>query len=130
MNMFQKASKMKLRFESAKGLLTVEDLWDLPLLNKVPCLNDIAKGLSKKLKEAETENFVEQTTTTDDTAQLSFDIVREVIKVRVEEKTARENSAKLASEKRRIMEIIATKENKELEDKDISELKELLAGMQ
>jgi hypothetical protein len=52
-NLFEKASRLKLRFSSPAGLLTVEDLWDLPLSAqaKVANLDDIAKGLNKTLEQ-------------------------------------------------------------------------------
>ncbi len=30
--MFEEASKLKLRFETTRGLVAVEDLWDIPLI--------------------------------------------------------------------------------------------------
>jgi hypothetical protein len=33
--LFQKATRAKLRFETPKGLLSVEDLWDLPLTSAI-----------------------------------------------------------------------------------------------
>jgi len=55
MEMFAFATKKKIRFETSKGLLSVEDLWDLPLTsdNGRPNLDDIAKGIYKAMKEGE-----------------------------------------------------------------------------
>jgi len=59
--MFEKASRSKLRFMSTKGLLTVEDLWDIPLTSKNGVsLDDIAKSLHKQIKESEETSFVEE----------------------------------------------------------------------
>ena len=49
--MFEKASRMKLRFNTQRGVLSVEDLWDLPLIQ----LDNIAIALNKKLQESKTE---------------------------------------------------------------------------
>ena len=52
--MFEKATRLKLRFETVRGYVTTEDLWDIPLsaVNGF-CLDTIAKNLNKKLKELE-----------------------------------------------------------------------------
>ena len=50
--MFEKASRMKLRFNTQRGVLSVEDLWDLPLIQ----LDNIAIALNKKLQESKTES--------------------------------------------------------------------------
>ena len=42
-NLFEKASKMKLRFSTTKGVLSTEDLWDLSLES----LDRIAKNLKR-----------------------------------------------------------------------------------
>ena len=58
--MFEKATRRKLRFTSAAGLLSTEDLWDLPLTSATgkANLDDIAKALNRRLKDAEEVSFV------------------------------------------------------------------------
>lgn len=66
--MFEKASRMKLRFNTQRGVLSVEDLWDLPLIQ----LDNIATALNKKLQESKTESFIK--TRTKDTTELELKI--------------------------------------------------------
>lgn len=131
MSMFEKATRLKVRFNTPKGLLTVEDLWDLPLTDgpdKYPsctCLDNIAKGLRRKLRDVEDESFVKKTVK-DDGTQLQFDIVKHVIEVRLAEsdkaKKARENREK----RQKILAAIADKEDQGLKDASIDDLKKLL----
>ena len=59
--MFEQASRSKFRFNSSQGLLTTEDLWDLPLTStRYANLNDIAKELNRTLKATAEEDFVGQ----------------------------------------------------------------------
>ena len=81
--MFEKASRLKLRFNTPVGLLGVEDLWDLPLTSKAAFatnLDDLARDLSKRVAETE-ESFVPKDVKTN----LSFDIIKHIIKTRLEE---------------------------------------------
>ena len=56
--MFEKATQEKYRFETTKGLVNTEDLWDLPLVGGNCCLDDIAKDLNRDVKENEEESFI------------------------------------------------------------------------
>ena len=73
--MFEKASKIKLRFPSSKGMLTTEDLWDLNLQQ----LNSLAKDLNKKVKESAEHDFLEVKSDSDTITKLQFDIVIQVL---------------------------------------------------
>ena len=49
-NIFEQASRAKLRFDSVKGQLVTEQLWDLPLQSKTNFdLDTVAKGISGAL---------------------------------------------------------------------------------
>lgn len=135
--MFEKASRMKLRFETALGALSVEDLWDLPLLSDKRrngvCLDGLAQALSRELKESDVESFVLKQPAAESAPrrrlQLAFDVVKRVIDVRLAEQTAAENVEKRRQEKQKILEIIARKEDANLEGKSLEELKTILAGL-
>ncbi len=130
---FEKATKMKLRFDTPLGSLPVEDVWDLPLLpapgrKNQANLNDLAKALNKAIKDHEGEDFVRQRliTRTDELLQLRFDVVKRIIDVKLEELDAAEAAAKAQEKKARIMEIIARKEDESLAEKSIDDLRNLL----
>jgi hypothetical protein len=86
--MFEDAIRQKIRFDSPKGLLTAEDLWDLPLQSTVSGkanLDDIARALHKQLKNGDDVSFVSTATKSDPTVQLKFDIVKYVIEQKMKE---------------------------------------------
>jgi hypothetical protein len=51
MNIFEQATRRAIRFESAKGDLSVEQLWDLPLQSRNQFdLDTVAKTVNRQLK--------------------------------------------------------------------------------
>lgn len=129
--MFEKAARIKLRFESNKGLLTAEDLFDLPLTSNSgrANLDDIAKALHKKLKSGEDVSFVLKDKKSDETVQLAFDIVIHVINVKMAEADEARKQAENRDRKQQLMAIIAQKESEQLAGMDLDELKKLVAAM-
>ena len=124
--MFEKASRMKLRFNTIAGVISVEELWDIPLTsNNSINLDDIAKDLNRKLKMDEDESFVKKRKV-DEKTKLAFDIVKHVISVRLEEKDAAENAIHKRQTKQKIMEIISNKKDENLRNKSIDELEKML----
>jgi hypothetical protein len=125
--MFEKATRLKLRFPSPKGALSIEDLWDLPLTSaNGPNLDKIAQALNRELKESANESFVVRTTAVNTALQLKFDIVKHIIDIKLVEeeasKTRRENKQK----KDKIMEIFARKQDAALENLTVEELQKKL----
>jgi len=129
--MFEKASRLKLRFDSPKGFLSVEDLWDLPLTSQTgkANLDDIARGLHKQLKNSEDVSFVVKEHKSDETIQLKFDIIKHVIDV----KLADNESARIAKDnkekKQQLLAIISHKENEQLLNMPLDELKKIVDSM-
>lgn len=111
-NLFETATRLKLRFESPRGLLTVEQLWDVPLRGAGDfTLNEIAKAAHRTHKDLAEENFVdaEAQTPARRKGELAFKIVRHVIEVKLKEEAARQNLEAARREKARLLEILAEK---------------------
>src|SRR5574343_586647 len=122
-NIFEKASRMKLRFETNRGSFTVEDLWDLRLTstNGSPNLDQIAVDLSKSVNESTQISFVNSTVKTNEVERLKFEIVKHIIDTRLAEsrKKAEEAAAQAAKKatKDRIVEILEQRKTEELSSK-------------
>jgi len=131
--MFEKASRLKIRFDSPKGLLTAEDLWDLPLTGNgrsVANLDQIAVDLARRIKdEAGVTSFVNKTQRASETLQLKFEVVKHVIDVRLAENEAEKAKADAKERKERILEIIARKQDEVLEGKSMKELQRMVAEL-
>jgi hypothetical protein len=127
-NMFLQAVRKKLRWDSAKGYLTAEDLFDLPLRSTVggPNLDNIAIALDKKIKEGAGRSFVDDTKSGDATLQLKFDIVMFVINEKKAENKRREEATAKAARNQRILQIMSEKQDDSLKAKTLDELQKLL----
>lgn len=116
-DLFLKAVRNKFRFNTQRGLLSTEDLWDLPLTsrNNGLSLDSIAISINSQLKELDTESFVKVTNNKqqqDLTDKL--EILKFIIKTKQDEledyKTKLEKSEKLA----KLKEVLAKKEDESL----------------
>jgi hypothetical protein len=124
--MFEQASKMKLRIETDKGRISVEDLWDLPLISNTGLnLDDIAKNLNRDLKESAEESFVVKKNKVNDVLELKFSIVKRIIEVKLADVEKRKNAAEIKAKKEMILEIIGDKETDTLKGKSKAALKKL-----
>jgi len=124
--MFEKASRLKLRFNTSKGLLSVEDLWDLPLTSNTgkANLDDVARDLHRKLKDDNAMSFVDDKSA-DKESELAFEIVKHVIKIRLEERDAQTVARANSEKKQQILALIASKENEQLAGQSLDDLKAL-----
>lgn len=128
-SIFERATKKKLRFESPMGMLTVEDVWDLPLTTRnanKASLDDLAKKINRKIKENDEESFVVKKTAANSDMNLRMDIVKHIIDVRMAEAEAAEKTRKDKVREQKILEILAHKEHEDLENMSKEELEALL----
>ena len=122
MEIFQKASKKKLRFNSNVGVLTVEDLWDLHL----DALDDMAIAYKNELSGSANDSFIKKRVRPDPTLQLQLEICKAVIEARIEQQERNEKAAARRAKNEKIKEIIFNKENEELMETSKDELYAML----
>lgn len=130
--LFEKATRKRYRFESMQGSLTCEDLWSLPLLTKGTgaCLNDIAIVLDRSISRSETKNFVNAEQIADQELIDKLEIVKHVIAYKKANALTAARALATRQRNQRILEIIARKEDDELSDKSLDELKALMEEAQ
>lgn len=115
--MFEKASRMKLRF-TYKGVCSVEDLWDMRLTE----LDSLFKALNTQLKAREGESLLGAVSPADKVLDLQIEIVKHIVKTRLAERDAARALAEKADKKQKILEIIAHKQDAVLFDTPLEEL--------
>lgn len=120
-NIFEYATRNKMRF-SFKGLISVEDLWDLSLAN----LDSIYKELNKQSKQSEEESLLNIKTQEDELLNVQIEIVKYIVSVKLAEKEAREKALAKKAQKQKIMSIIAAKQDEELQNSSIDDLQKML----
>ncbi|MBO4786346.1 MAG: hypothetical protein J5510_04690 [Prevotella sp.] len=129
MEIYKKAAKKKLRFSTNRGVLSVEQLWDLSreeIRHLVIVARNIAKKSSGEINDSEL-SFLDspaKAKATDD--ELRFEILKDIY---LTKKTAEEKAQKKAEAKannKKLLEIIARKQDEALEKKSIKDLEKML----
>lgn len=131
--MFDIATRQKFRFDSPKGLLSVEDLWDLPLTSATgkANLDEIALSLHQKLKNtADVVSFVDDNRAKPDAlTQQKFNIVKHIIETRKKENAEALAAKDKAETKQRLLEVLAKKRDSNLEAMSEEDLLKKLAEL-
>lgn len=123
MDKFEYAFKNKLRYNTPVGFITTEDLYDLPLDSaKKVSLNSVAKSVNNEIKASEEESFVTTATTKNTEAQIKLDIIKHIIKDRLEENKAKQDAAANKARRELIASIIEEKQNSALKELTLEEL--------
>lgn len=128
--MWIEALSKKLRFEY-KGQISIEDLFDLSLNE----LDEIYRKLKKELdeyKQYSEDSLLNKDDEKDETSeelQLKIDIVTAVFNHLKKQQEELQRKIALQNQRDKILGIIADKQDEELSNKSISELKELLDDM-
>jgi len=129
MSIFEKATRGQLRFPTNKGLISVEDVWQLPLTRAGQhgvSLETLAQHIYKELNTSLVPSFVSKRTTKDTTQELRFDIVKHIIAIKLAEQEASVVSKEKSERKQKILGVINKKKDEELSNLSVAELEKLL----
>jgi hypothetical protein len=115
-NIFELASKQKLRFDSNKGPLTVEQLWELPLTSRDNFnLDAVAQLANAGLQAASAESFV---ATKINPAKASYELKLELVKYVIADKIAAAQKAEArqakTDERRKLYALLDEKKDAEM----------------
>jgi hypothetical protein len=128
-NLFEIAARRKYRFESAKGSITVEDLFDLPLTSRNGFdLDMVARAANNDVKSSTEESFVTVNRRNVD-AENKLEIVKFIIAQKQQQAAIAAERAERTETKRKILDAISRKKDEALSNASIEELEAQLASL-
>lgn len=122
MDIFKLGSQQKLRFLTSRGSLSTEQLWDLSLEE----LDALAVSLETEHQQSGKKSFLVKTSVKDKTAKLRFDIVLDVLHTKAAAAEAASEAAEIKEHNKKILAIIADKQDETLKGKSVKQLEALL----
>ena len=120
--MYKKAIRKKIRFNSPKGVLNLEQVWSLKPSDLKSMIQELYQQINKD-KHSELDFLEEETVDSDE--KLCFDILVDVYKTKQAETNASKEEQEKKAYNKRIDEIIAQKQEEHLHSLSIEELEKL-----
>ena len=125
--LYKNASKLKLRFQTTVGTLSVEQLWDLNLSQLTTTIKSVKKILKKN--DDDELSFLDEKNMVDTENELRFAILKDIY---LEKKSELEKT-KIESERKRqrekLLNLIEEKKEEVLRNLDVDELEKKLADL-
>ncbi len=122
MSIYKQASRLKLRFQTTKGPLSAEQLWDLSISE----LDKLAVSLEEAFEKSNGKSFVVKKSDKDKIAKLRFDIALDVLTTKMEEDEAARNASDTKAHNEKILALIAKKKEASLESMSVEELEKMM----
>lgn len=130
-NIFELATRQAVRFETNRGLITTEHLWDMPLIAKGGYdLDTVAKGVNAQLKAVSEESFVAtRVNPAKADHELRLEVVKHVIAVKLAEQEDRAKAAARAQERAKLLQLLDKKQDAEMEAMTPEQIQKRLAEL-
>lgn len=123
-NVFEMATRLKFRFPF-RGMISVEDLWDLDAED----LDAVYKELNKDVRKSQEDSLLDGSRVDDADLNAKIEIVKYIFQVKQDEEMERKAAADNAIKRRRILEVLAKKQENALENMTEEELQAALAEL-
>jgi len=120
--MYKLASQQQLRVQTSKGLLSIEQLWDLSIEE----LDIVAVELEREYQSSGKKSFVVKSTAKDRNVKLKFDIVLDILTTKVEDRDLLQQKAADKEHNSKILELISEKQDESLKGKTVKQLEAML----
>lgn len=121
-DVFMNATRKKYRFSTAKGNLTTEQLWDLPLES----LDEIWQKINATIEDASRTSLLSVRSNKNVELTEKAEVVKAIVEYKLAAAEKADKARQTKAEKERILNIIAAKQEQELASMSIDELKKRL----
>jgi len=123
--MYKECAKLKLRFPTIVGALSVEQLWNLGTND----LNILVVNLEEQYEESKGKSYLRVKTKKDKTLKLMFDVALDVLNTRLDEQEEAASVAEIKKEEQRILGLIQNKKQEGEKELSIEELETKLKAL-
>jgi len=133
MNIYKQAAQLKLRIPTSVGHLTVEQLFDLPLIGKALNLTDIAIAIHSILPKSIVSDdlaFLTGTVPTNAEGQLAFDIIKDVIETKQAQAAAQSTAKARETQLKELQNILSEKKGEAKKEMSMEDLEAEIARLQ
>ncbi len=124
-DVFMNATRKKYRFSTAKGNLTTEQLWDLPLES----LDEIWQKINATIEDASRTSLLSVRSNKNVELTEKAEVVKAIVEYKLAAAEKADKARQTKAEKERILNIIAAKQEQELASMSIDELKKRLEAL-
>lgn len=117
MNIFEEATRNKLRFETNRGLLSVEQLWVMKLIsNDGFSLDSVGRAIQKLINEQDQGSLVSSNRITKQEKLniLRLNIIKHIIKVKEDEIELANKELANKEKKQKLLKLLADKQDQKL----------------
>jgi|TARA_R110000851_G_C12795186_1_gene536794 hypothetical protein len=126
--MFDTVTRNKIRFNTNKGMVSVEDLWDMPLQAKNNFdLDTVAKAIAADIRKNDEDSFIATATKSSVADVLKLDVVKHIIAFKIAENAAKTKRVGDAARRAQLQTAIADKSEDALKNMSVAELEAEMA---